>query len=62
MYHVMSNNRASFHLCCKVNLIKHQKVSKYCENDCRPFSNYSVVKVLHRLLLLHANLRAIEIK
>ena len=25
----ISNNRASFHLCCKENLIKHKKVSKY---------------------------------
>ena len=30
----ISNNRASFHLWCKENLVKHQKVSKYYENDC----------------------------
>ena len=28
-------NRASFHLLGKENLVKHQKVSKYYENDCR---------------------------
>ena len=31
----ISNNRPSFHLRRKKNLIKHQKVSKYSENDCR---------------------------
>ena len=31
----ISNNRASFHLRWKENLLKHQKVSKYYENDCR---------------------------
>ena len=30
---LISNNRASFHLWLKENLVKHQKVSKYCEND-----------------------------
>ena len=34
-YHVTSNNRASFHLWGKGNLVKHQKVSKYYENDYR---------------------------
>ena len=29
-----SNNRASFHLWWKENLVKYQKVSKYYENDC----------------------------
>ena len=31
----ISNNRASFHFWGKENLVKHQKVSKYYENDCR---------------------------
>ena len=31
----MSNKRASFYLWPKENLEKHQKVSKYYENDCR---------------------------
>ena len=30
----IANNRASFHLWRKENLVKHQKVSKYYENDC----------------------------
>ena len=30
-----SNNRASFRLWWKKNLVKHQKVSEYYENDCR---------------------------
>ena len=30
----LSNNRVSFHLCWKKNLVKHQRVSKYYENDC----------------------------
>ena len=30
----MSNNRALFRLWGKENLVKHQKVSKYYENDC----------------------------
>ena len=28
------NNRPSFHLWWKENFVKHQKVSKYYENDC----------------------------
>ena len=31
----ISNNRPSFHLWWKENLVKHQKVSKYYETDCR---------------------------
>ena len=30
----ISNNRASFHLWWKKNLVKHKKVSEYYENDC----------------------------
>ena len=30
----ISNNRPSFHLWRKKNLVKHQKVSEYCETDC----------------------------
>ena len=30
----ISNNRVSFHLRWKENLVKHQKFSKYYENDC----------------------------
>ena len=29
----ITNNNASFHLCSKENLVKHQKVSKYYEHD-----------------------------
>ena len=29
-----TKNHASFHLCWKENLVKHQKLSKYYENDC----------------------------
>ena len=32
----ISNNRPSFHFRWKENLVKHQKVSKYYENDCLP--------------------------
>ena len=38
-----SNNRPSFHLWWKENLVKHQQVSKYSENDC--------LKNCHLLLL-----------
>ena len=31
----ISNNPVSLCLCRKENLIKHQKVSRYYENDCR---------------------------
>ena len=31
----IANNRASFRLWCTENLIKQEKVSKYCENHCR---------------------------
>ena len=40
-----SNNRASFHLWWKENLVKHHQVSKYYETDCRskwPFLRTSV--------------------
>ena len=30
----ISNNRASFHLRCQENLVKHPRLSKYYENDC----------------------------
>ena len=33
----ISNNRLSFHLWRKENLVKHQKFSKYYENDCSLF-------------------------
>ena len=36
----ISNNRPSFHLWGKENLVKHQKVSKYYENDCRYTKQY----------------------
>ena len=40
----ISNNRASFHLSWKENLVKHQRVSKHYENDCRQTQhNLSVV-------------------
>ena len=32
---LITNNRAPFHLWWKENLVKHQKISKYYENDCR---------------------------
>ena len=35
----ISNNPTSFHLSRKGNLVKHQKVSKYFENDCRWLNN-----------------------
>ena len=31
---LIANNRTSFHLWGKENLVKHQKVSKHYENDC----------------------------
>ena len=31
----ITNNTASFNLCGKETLLKHQKVSKFYENDCR---------------------------
>ena len=36
----ISNNQASLHFWSKENLIKHQKVSKYYENDCSYKSIY----------------------
>ena len=33
----ISNNHPSFHLWWKENLVKHRKVSKYYETDCRAF-------------------------
>ena len=34
IYHVISNNRPSFHMWGKENLVKDRKVSKYYETDC----------------------------
>ena len=31
---IITNNNASFHLCWKENLLKHQKVSSHYEHDC----------------------------
>ena len=41
----VSNNRPSFHLWWKENLVKHQKVSKYYETDCssRLFSGWKEI-------------------
>ena len=36
----ISNNHALLHFWCKENLVKHQKVSKYYENDCSYKSLY----------------------
>ena len=36
----IGNNHASLHFWCKENLAKHQKVSKYYENDCSYKSIY----------------------
>ena len=44
----ISNNRASFHLWRKENLVKQKKVSKYYENDC--VENF----LLHFMLLMTA--------
>ena len=46
----VSNNRASFHLWWKGNLVKPQKVSKYYENECK------LRKVLSFQLLSHSQL------
>ena len=50
----MSNNRASFYLWGKQNLIKHQKVSKYYENDCfqnflQPFMSLLMAKFVKKI-------------
>ena len=34
----ISNNRASFHLRWKENLVKHETISKYYESECRTFN------------------------
>ena len=44
----ITNNRASFYLCWKENLVKHQKVSKYYENDC---SSNSFEKQIYEYLV-----------
>ena len=38
----ISNNRTSFHLWGKKNLVKHREVSKYNETDCRICCHCSV--------------------
>ena len=47
----ISNNRALFHLLINENLVKHQRVSKYYENDCGLSSIFNVVKLLQMLLI-----------
>ena len=39
----INNNLASFHLWWKENLVKHQRVSKYYENDCRSHKQYLTI-------------------
>ena len=51
------NNCASFHLCWKENLVKHQKVSKYYENDCGfcvsgTLGINRLIITIHRLFIL----------
>ena len=43
----VTNNLASFHLRSKENLVKHQIVSKYYENDCRKFQTFKILYPLH---------------
>ena len=45
-----SNNRASFQLRWKENLLKHQKVSKYYQSDCRylPFIKNKIMNINSR--------------
>ena len=45
----ISNNRPSLHLWWKENLVKHRKVSKYCETDCRLI--HVVPETLHSLII-----------
>ena len=42
----ISNNRTSFHLWWKENLVKHRKVSKYYETDCRSRHGVNIKSVL----------------
>ena len=37
-----SDNCKLFHLLWKENLVKHQKVSKYYENDCRTIDDFAI--------------------
>ena len=39
------NNRASFYLLWKENLLKHQKVSKYYESGCRVFDTSYIINI-----------------
>ena len=44
------NNRPSFHQCCKKNLVKHQKVSKYNVTDCRSSLNLHDISVAPKIV------------
>ena len=46
----IGNNRASFHLWWKENLVKHQKVLKYYENDCRHIMGICMSTYFRRVL------------
>ena len=45
----ISNNLALLHFWCKKNLVKHQKVSKYYENDCSYKSIYVDVDCIGKI-------------
>ena len=42
----ISNNRTWFHLWRKKNLVKRQKVSKYCETDCSLPPKKTILSIL----------------
>lgn len=47
----ITNAQASFHLWCKENFLKYQKVSKYCDRDCSIIFKCSVLVIIAQLCL-----------
>ena len=55
---IITNNNASFHLCWKENLLKHQKVSSHYEHDCLQKFLSLVLSLLTTLIVQNSHVLA----
>ena len=59
MYHFITNNHASFHLYRKKNLLNHQRVSNYYEQDCLQNFLLFFMSLLTALIVKNSHILAV---
>ena len=52
----ITNSRASFNLWWKENLVKHQKVSKYCDHDCLQIFLFLFMSLLEAVVVKNSHI------